>query len=360
MLVLRLAALALALAAVSAPAQIQIVELEPTRDTTIYADATGSLANGAGTGLFVGRTGQGRATRALLFFDIAAAVPAGMVITRAELELQVSRTRASSMVITMHRVSQSWGEGSSNAARGGGGGAAATTGDATWVHRFFPNQLWTTPGGDFAGVATSMAAAGSFGPVLWPTSAALIADVQAMLDQPTTNFGWLLRGDENASAMRLDSREASATLRPKLRLRYAPRAEIASFGAGCNSSGGTPLVLSGLGLPVLGTLFQTQLQGAPDGAASFLFFSIGLEPSPLPIGDGCSILLDLASTQFFAGLGLSPYGPAIVTGGIADHAVPLPFHPLLAGVRFEYQAFVLDPPPTTVRSSNVLRARLGL
>jgi hypothetical protein len=38
----------------------------------------------------------------------------------------------------------------------------------------------------------------------------------------------------------------------------------------------------------------------------------------------------------------------------------LPFQALLAGVRFEYQAFVLDPAPTTVRSSNVLRARLGL
>ncbi|MBL8898424.1 MAG: DNRLRE domain-containing protein [Planctomycetes bacterium] len=360
MLVLRLAALALALAAVSAPAQIQLVELEPTRDTTIYADATGSLANGAGTGLFVGRTGQGRAARALLFFDVAAVVPAGMVITRAELELQVSRTRASSMVITMHRVDQSWGEGSSTAARGGGGGAPATTGDATWIHRFFPGQLWTTPGGDFAATTTSTATAGAFGPVLWPTSAALVAEAQAMLDQPTTNFGWLLRGDENTSALRLDSRESAATLRPKLRLRYAPRAELSSFGSGCSSSVGTPLVLGGFGPPRLGTIFQVQLQGAPNGAASFLFYSVGLEPNPIAIGNGCSILLDLASTQFFAGLGISPYGPAIVTGGFADHAVVLPFHPLLAGVRFEYQAFVLDPVPTTVRSSNVLRARLGL
>ncbi|MBK9387645.1 MAG: DNRLRE domain-containing protein [Planctomycetes bacterium] len=360
MLVLRRAALALALASVSAPAQIQIVELEPTRDTTLYFDATGSLANGAGSGLFVGRTGQGRAVRALLFFDVAAAVPAGMVITRAELELQVSRTRSSGMVISVHRLNQSWGEGSSNAARGGGGGAPATTGDATWLHRFFPSQLWATPGGDFAVVATAMAAAGSFGPVIWPTSAALVADAQTMLDHPATNFGWLLRGDENTSALRLDSREASAALRPKLRLRYGPRAELASFGAGCSSSGSAPLVLSGLGLPRLGTSFQAQLQGAPNGAPSFLFYSVGLETTPISIGNGCSILLDLASSQFFAGIGLSPYGPAFVTGGVANHSVALPFHALLAGVRFEYQAFVLDPSPTTVRSSNVLRARLGL
>jgi hypothetical protein len=359
MLFVRRAVMILALAAV-APAQIQTVELEPTRDTTLYFDATGSLANGAGSGLFVGRTGQSRAVRALLFFDVAAAVPAGMVITRAELELQVSRTRSAGMTIGAHRVSQSWGEGSSNAARGGGGGAPATSGDATWLHRFFPGQLWTTPGGDFAAAASSTTSAGSFGAVLWPTSAALVADAQAMLDQPATNFGWLLRGDENASSLRFDSREATASLRPKLRLRYGPRAELASFGTGCNSSSGAPLALSGLGLPRLGTTFQMQLQGAPDGAASFLFYSVGLEPNPISIGNGCSILLDLASAQFFAGLGLSPYGPAIVTGGIANHSVPLPFQALLAGVRFEYQAFVLDPAPTTVRSSNVLRARLGL
>jgi hypothetical protein len=354
-------ALLVLLAAAPVHAQFQSVELEASRDTTLYSDPTGSLGNGAGSGVFVGRTGAGRATRALLYFDVAAAVPAGSVITRAELELQISRTRSGVMAIGVHRVSQSWGEGASNAARGGGGGAPAQTGDATWLHRFFPSQTWTSPGGDFAAAASSSATAGSFGPVVWPTSVALIADAQAMLDQPATNFGWLLRGDENLGAKRFDSREApTATLRPKLRLRFAPRAEIAPFGAGCSSSTSTPLTLSAVGLPRLGTTFRAELRGAPDGVASFLFFSIGLEPSPIAIGNGCSILLDLASTQFFAGLGISPYGPAIVASGVASQPVAIPFEPLLAGARFEYQAFVLDPAPTTVRSSNALRARLGL
>jgi hypothetical protein len=52
----------------------------------------------------------------------------------------------------------------------------------------------------------------------------LVADVQAWLDNPTGNFGWLLKADEAtlATARRYDSRENSEpTFRPALTVEYA-------------------------------------------------------------------------------------------------------------------------------------------
>lgn len=264
------------------------------------------------------------------------------------------------MAIGAHRVTTAWGEGASVASRGGGGGAPAQNGDATWLNSFYPNQLWTTPGGDFVATASATRTVSSSGGFFtWASNASFVSDAQDMLDQPATNFGWLLKGDENNSAMRFSTRESSSTLRPQLRVLYAPRATLTSFGTGCNSTLGTPLVLSTTGAPVLGGSWNAQLTGAPEGSASFLFFAIGLEPTPLPIGNGCSIYLNAASMQLFASIGISPYAPAIVTNGVADHTIHIPFQVLLGGLQVEYQALLLDPFPVVLRSSNVQRAVLG-
>ena len=50
------------------------------RDATLYESLAGNLANGAGTGVFIGVTGQPAARRALLRFDVAGSIPAGSKI----------------------------------------------------------------------------------------------------------------------------------------------------------------------------------------------------------------------------------------------------------------------------------------
>ncbi len=213
-------------ATLAAPlAAADITTLLPANDASLFEpDAPEDQLSGGGGSLFVGRTGSGRIRRAMLRFDIAAAVPAGSTITSARLSVSVNRTQAPEYFSSLHRISASWGEGRTVGTRGGAGGAVAQTGDATWSHRFWPNSPWVTPGGDFdptplcvlplAGVARY-----SF------SSEALTAAVQDMLDHPESNHGLLILGDElsGVTAKRIASRESSTVAnRPTLLIEYRP------------------------------------------------------------------------------------------------------------------------------------------
>jgi hypothetical protein len=77
--------------AAASPALAETAALAPMMDATLYEDAEGDLANGSGSYLFVGRTNQPLARRALLAFDIAGAIPAGSTVTSVELQIEVSR-----------------------------------------------------------------------------------------------------------------------------------------------------------------------------------------------------------------------------------------------------------------------------
>ena len=82
-------------------------------------------------------------------FDLAGTVPAGSTILSATLTMNMSRTTSGPQPVELRRVLTSWGEGTSNADSQEGQGAPRTTGDVTWVHRFFGSQEWSSPGGDF-------------------------------------------------------------------------------------------------------------------------------------------------------------------------------------------------------------------
>ena len=103
-----------------------------------------------------------------------------------------------------------------------GDGTTAATGDATWLHTFYNTQTWTSAGGDFeAGSSASRSISGA-GPYTW-SSAGMVTDVQAWLDDPGSNFGWIVVGDESggASTKRFGSREnGSAGARPTLTVHY--------------------------------------------------------------------------------------------------------------------------------------------
>ena len=199
------------------------VSLEPSKDNTLFEDSDGTLSNGAGERLLCGRTGEPNNRRALIAFDFSS-LPAGSVISSVSLTLNASKVASSSAQSTsLHRLLADWGEGSSNASGQEGRGADAATGDATWIHRFNATDLWDSPGGDFNPAASASLSVGATGSYTWPSNASLIADVQRWVDDPETNFGWILIGNEGSSrtAKRFDSRENSSLVRPQLTVEFA-------------------------------------------------------------------------------------------------------------------------------------------
>ncbi len=222
------ATLMLACLAAGAPSRADTVTLPSDRDNTLYESATGALSNGAGPTLFSGRTNQATNSRrrGLLHFDVASAVPAGSSVTGVTLRLRMSLASTPDPRATaLHPVIAGWGEGTSNAGPSGGSGAAATTGDATWLHRFFAATPWTTAGGDFAATASATQSVGAEGTYVWGSSASMVADAQGWLDTPGSNFGWLVLGVETSAgtSKRFDTREAiDPEARPLLTITYVP------------------------------------------------------------------------------------------------------------------------------------------
>ena len=88
----------------------------------------------------------------------------------------------------------------------------------------FTGAEGSTAGGRWALAALNAAVAAALAAGETP-SPEMVADVQQWLDTPSTNHGWLLRGDEIGSftAKRFDTREhPDPTLRPALRIVYTP------------------------------------------------------------------------------------------------------------------------------------------
>lgn len=213
---------------VAGPADADTLQFVPERDNTLYERAAGDLSNGSGPSLFFGRTGGNAGEllrRALVRFDLSA-IPPGSTINSVQLELQVDLVppTATGFDASIHRVTAGWGEGGSVALGAGGGGAAAVPPDATWLHREFDTLFWTTPGGDFVAAPSGLAAVGSgTGPIAFPSSPGLLADVQAWVDDPGQNFGWVILGEESnpQNARRVGSRENPA-LAPVLIVDFEP------------------------------------------------------------------------------------------------------------------------------------------
>ena len=224
-------------------AEAFVATIPASRDATLYSEA-GDRANGGGQHLFAGESMLGPLRRALVAFDVAGTLPAGSTINAATLRLNLTRGMPTAADVAVHRVQADWGEGTVVAAGEEGMGAAAGAGDATWTDRLFGTSTWAAPGGDFAPGASATATIGTtFGYYEW-TSPALAADVQAWLDTPATNFGWILIGNEATAGIvkRFESRESStAGTRPELVVDFTPLPS--SSGACCATDGGCTLVL---------------------------------------------------------------------------------------------------------------------
>ena len=197
------------------------VTFTPSKDNTLYLDATGSRSNGRGANIFTGTTLGGGIRRAAIAFDVASQIPPGSEITGVTLQLHLSKSIAGEHPSELRAITQDWGEGTSNAgASNDGNGAVSRPGDATWVHASSPDRRWNTPGGDFSPAADATASA--VADITFATSAALVARVQSWLNDPAANFGWMVLGNEAdaTTAKRYASREGSEARRPKLTVEY--------------------------------------------------------------------------------------------------------------------------------------------
>src|SRR2546429_6392219 len=202
-----------------------IINLIPSEDNTLYEydPAEGDHSNGAGFHFFAGENAMGEIRRGVLAFDIAGTIPPGSTITAVSLTMNMSMTPAGALTVELHKLLADWGEGTSHAPMGEGDGAPATPNDATWRHRFFDTIFWAMQGGDFSATVSASQVVGSVGQYTW-SSAQMVADVQSWLDNPSSNFGWLVLGDEstNATSKRFDTRESASP--PVLTIEYTQRA----------------------------------------------------------------------------------------------------------------------------------------
>ena len=198
------------------------ISIMPSKDNTLYEfdPDDGDHSNGAGFHFFAGETAMSELRRGVLAFDIAGSIPHGSIITSVTLSMNMSRTISETpRIVELHKLLADWGEGTSDAPGEEGDGAPATTNDATWRHRFFDTIFWAMEGGDFSATVTASQSVGPVGPYTW-NSAQMVADVQSWVNNPASNFGWLVVGDESAAGTtkRFDTRESASP--PVLTIEY--------------------------------------------------------------------------------------------------------------------------------------------
>jgi spore coat protein A len=221
---------------VTAPLTADVLNFGAQKDNTLYEKNSGDLSNGAGSYFFAGNTQQGDdddTRRGVIAFDVSS-IPAGSTITDVDLTLNMSRTQTGSRTVSLHRLTADWGEGNSNAGGQEGDGASAADGDATWLYRFYnesdpeSSPAWAGNGGngDYVGTASASINVGGENSYTWST-VGMVADVQAWLDSPASNFGWIVIGQESSStsAKRFDSRQINdVNNRPLLVVTFDPPA----------------------------------------------------------------------------------------------------------------------------------------
>ena len=216
--------IAILMALVCSPAWATKVLLTPTQDNTLYESGSGLFSNGNGQRMFAGVPDEPVRRRAVIAFkNINEEIPADATITSVKLRLHISFDNSEATLINLHRLTSDWGEGASDALPPEDTGTSAQTGDATWIHTFWPNAEWSTPGGDFVAESSGTELMDSIGYYTIESTPEMTADVQQWLDNPAENFGWVLIADEDRrTEKRFDTRENNIEeFRPVLEVTFS-------------------------------------------------------------------------------------------------------------------------------------------
>ncbi len=191
-------------------------------DNTIYEEFTNN-SNGAGEYFFTGTTVPGNKRRGLIKFDaLGEFLPPCATILSASLTLHMSRTISGPMNVQLRKLNEDWGESFSDASGEEGFGTQAESGDATWRYTFYNTDSWTNSGGVYASDTSAIASVDQIGFYTW-TSAKMASEVQSWLRNPNSNFGWILIGNETATATakRFDTHEnIDTSFVPRLTVTY--------------------------------------------------------------------------------------------------------------------------------------------
>jgi hypothetical protein len=165
------------------------VNLNPSADTWIFEESPDNNM-GAATDFVAGFNAHGSAMRGLIKFDVSG-IPANATITSVQLTLNVVKQHSAAPAATfdLHRVSESWNQGTGD----GNTGIEANLGEATWTSRSHSVTIWTTPGGAFNSTVSSSVLVSSVGDHTFGSTANMVADVQSWVINANSNFGWLLK-----------------------------------------------------------------------------------------------------------------------------------------------------------------------
>src|SRR5258708_29604097 len=109
--------------------------LKPSADACLFESSPDNNL-GASLSFPVGALSTGKRSRALVRFDVASAIPANSIIDAVELTIVLPFVGGgtASDPFELHRVFESWGEGSKT----GNTGAPASAGEVRWDRRFHP------------------------------------------------------------------------------------------------------------------------------------------------------------------------------------------------------------------------------
>ncbi|NUQ66220.1 MAG: DNRLRE domain-containing protein [Pirellulales bacterium] len=203
-------------------AYANVIEVGAIHDATIFANNPNN-ALGGGAAFFAGKNSSNATRRSLIVFDLSD-IPSGSVINSVVLDLVLAEVSGGgdSLVRTvdLHRLQGGWSEGTSGWGQGPSGWGQGVSPPfpvsehpATWTYQSYDSDVWTTAGGDFVSTVSGSAQIGT-GVVgtpgdssyrdqnvyTWISTQAMVSDVQGWLDDPASNFGWLLRGDESVKS----------------------------------------------------------------------------------------------------------------------------------------------------------------
>lgn len=283
------------------PVMAMTMTLGAKQDATMFQNNPDN-GSGGGNGLFAGTNGaQTSPRRALIAFDVAAGLPSGVVIHDVELTLFLGQFpnvgAVASSTIGLHPVVSSWGEGLTqlqtppNDTFGGlGQGAAALDGDVTWNNRFHSATTptaWNNAGGDFepTSSASIVVTRDLNTGYVWNSTDAIVDDVQGWLDNPPSNFGWMLKNADEvtpATFRGFYSRQtATAALRPQLAVSFSLPGDFDHNDVVDAADLAVWQSNAGLGSGALHTQGDADLDGDVDGG-DFLVWQrqVGQTPNP--------------------------------------------------------------------------------